>query len=113
MVVETRCGIALGREAEFVEQVLVLFKFAEKGVKDLSLIDDTATERKRKLTRESILCNVVSGVVSPVLSNPYLHYALDHWLAMRHKGIPFCRYADDGVPRALNAASAAGGVRCT
>jgi len=25
----------------------------------------------------------------------------------------YCRYADDCVPRALNAASAAGGARCT
>ena len=37
------------------------------------------------------------GPLSPVLSNLFLHYALDHWLATRHKGIPFCRYADDGI----------------
>jgi len=27
--------------------------------------------------------------------------------------VSYCRYADDCVPRALNAASAAGGARCT
>lgn len=37
------------------------------------------------------------GPLSPVLSNLFLHYALDNWLATRHKGIPFCRYADDGI----------------
>lgn len=37
------------------------------------------------------------GPLSPVLANLFLHYTLDHWLATNHKGVPFCRYADDGV----------------
>lgn len=37
------------------------------------------------------------GPLSPVLSNLFLHYALDNWLATQYKGIPFCRYADDGI----------------
>ena len=37
------------------------------------------------------------GPLSPVLSNLFLHYALDHWLATHHPSVPFCRYADDGV----------------
>jgi len=37
------------------------------------------------------------GPLSPVLSNLFLHYALDNWLATRYKSIPFCRYADDGI----------------
>ena len=37
------------------------------------------------------------GPLSPVLSNLFLHYALDNWLATHHSGVPFCRYADDGV----------------
>ena len=37
------------------------------------------------------------GPLSPVLSNLFLHYALDHWLVRRHPGVPFCRYADDGI----------------
>jgi len=37
------------------------------------------------------------GPLSPVLANLFLHYALDHWLAANHPGVPFCRYADDGV----------------
>lgn len=37
------------------------------------------------------------GPLSPILANLFLHYALDHWLARTHPGIPFCRYADDGI----------------
>jgi len=37
------------------------------------------------------------GPLSPVLSNLFLHYPLDNWLATRYKSIPFCRYADDGI----------------
>jgi len=37
------------------------------------------------------------GPLSPVLSNLFLHYALDHWLVTYHPTIPFCRYADDGI----------------
>jgi RNA-directed DNA polymerase len=37
------------------------------------------------------------GPLSPVLANLFLHYALDNWLATNHFGIPFCRYADDGI----------------
>ena len=32
-----------------------------------------------------------------VLANLFLHYALDRWLATYHRGIRFCRYADDGI----------------
>jgi len=39
------------------------------------------------------------GVISPILSNLFLHYAFDIWMARNHPTIPFERYADDGVPR--------------
>ena len=32
-----------------------------------------------------------------MLSNLFLHYALDSWLAREFPSIPFCRYADDGI----------------
>ncbi len=35
------------------------------------------------------------GVVSPILSNLFLHYVFDAWMARGHPGIPFERYADD------------------
>lgn len=37
------------------------------------------------------------GVVSPVLSNLFLHYAFDSWMRRTLPKIPFCRYADDGL----------------
>jgi len=35
------------------------------------------------------------GVISPVLSNLFLHYVLDAWIGRAFPGVPFERYADD------------------
>jgi len=37
------------------------------------------------------------GVISPVLANLFLHYAIDVWLTREHPENPWVRYADDGV----------------
>lgn len=37
------------------------------------------------------------GVISPVLSNLFLHYVFDIWMQRNHKDILWCRYADDGL----------------
>jgi group II intron reverse transcriptase/maturase len=37
------------------------------------------------------------GVISPILSNLFLHYAFDLWMARTHPDLPWCRYADDGL----------------
>lgn len=37
------------------------------------------------------------GVVSPLLANLFLHYALDLWMRRHHASIPFERYADDVI----------------
>ena len=37
------------------------------------------------------------GVISPVLSNLFLHYVFDMWMKRNHPTIPWCRYADDGL----------------
>lgn len=37
------------------------------------------------------------GVISPVLSNLFLHYVFDVWMKKNHPNIPWCRYADDGL----------------
>ena len=37
------------------------------------------------------------GVISPVLSNLFLHYVFDSWMSINRKDIPWCRYADDGL----------------
>ena len=35
------------------------------------------------------------SVISPLLSNLFLHYAFDEWMRRNHKDIPFEQYADD------------------
>lgn len=37
------------------------------------------------------------GVISPLLANLFMHYAFDKWTERELPGIPFCRYADDGL----------------
>lgn len=37
------------------------------------------------------------GVVSPVLSNLFLHYVFDVWMKVKYPNAPWCRYADDGL----------------
>src|SRR5208337_1403582 len=49
-----------------------------------------------------VLCNIVGGVISPLLANIFLHYVLDEWFEKdvrpRLKGEAFViRYADDFV----------------
>lgn len=42
------------------------------------------------------------GVISPLLSNLYLHYTLDKWLEKHYPQIAFVRYADDVVVHCNN-----------
>lgn len=37
------------------------------------------------------------SVISPVLSNLFMHYAFDIWMERKNPGISWCRYADDGL----------------
>lgn len=37
------------------------------------------------------------GVISPVLSNLFLHYAFDIWMVRINSKAPFERYADDAI----------------
>jgi group II intron reverse transcriptase/maturase len=37
------------------------------------------------------------GVISPLLANLFLHYALDRWLQRHYPIVPFERYADDMI----------------
>lgn len=37
------------------------------------------------------------GVISPILSNLFLHYTFDLWMGREHPDLPWCRYADDGL----------------
>jgi RNA-directed DNA polymerase len=51
--------------------------------------DGTTAERQRGTPQ--------GGVVSPILSNLFLHYAFDLWMTRTHPDLPWCRYADDGL----------------
>jgi RNA-directed DNA polymerase len=37
------------------------------------------------------------GVISPLLSNLFMHYAVDEWMKRNYPSIPWARYADDGI----------------
>ncbi|MFD2274363.1 reverse transcriptase domain-containing protein [Undibacterium arcticum] len=37
------------------------------------------------------------GVISPLLSNLFLHYVFDRWMRKQFPDIPFERYADDAI----------------
>jgi len=51
---------------------------------------DGTQERRDKGTPQG-------GVISPVLANLFLHYALDRWLQREYPIVPFERYADDMI----------------
>ena len=55
----------------------------------VSMPDGTLVERERGTPQ--------GAVVSPVLSNLFLHYAFDCWMRREHPDIPFERYADDAI----------------
>ena len=55
----------------------------------MELEDGTRVERTRGTPQ--------GGVVSPILSNLFMHYTFDLWMARTHPDLPWCRYADDGL----------------
>ena len=55
----------------------------------LQLGDGTLVERNKGTPQ--------GGVVSPLLANLFLHYAFDAWMTRTFPGVPWCRYADDGL----------------
>lgn len=46
------------------------------------------------------------GVISPLMFNLYLHYTYDAWMGREFPGIPFARYADDGLAHCRTQAEA-------
>jgi RNA-directed DNA polymerase len=51
--------------------------------------DGTRVERRRGTPQ--------GGVISPILSNLFMHYTFDLWMARTFPELPWCRYADDGL----------------
>ena len=64
----------------------------------IQLEDGTTISRKRGVPQ--------GGVISPVLSNLFMHYAFDKWMERHFPGKPFCRYADDGLVHSHSEADA-------
>ena len=46
------------------------------------------------------------GVISPLLANLFLHYAMDMWLEHTHPTVSYVRYADDAILHCRNKAQA-------
>ena len=42
------------------------------------------------------------GVISPVLANLFLHYVFDDFMVKEFPGIPWARYADDGIAHCVS-----------
>ena len=57
----------------------------------------TAPMVKDGVTIERTRGTPQGSVISPILSNLFLHYAFDLWMGRTHSDIPWCRYADDGL----------------
>ena len=55
----------------------------------MQLPDGTLTKKARGVMQ--------GGVISPVLSNLFLHYVFDSWMTRNFSKMPWCRYADDGL----------------
>ena len=50
-----------------------------------------------KLTQKQGKGTPQGGVISPLLANLFLHYAIDIWLEQTDKNVAFTRYADDVI----------------
>ncbi|CAO5683161.1 MAG: hypothetical protein HEEMFOPI_01899 [Holosporales bacterium] len=64
--------------------------YIERWIKaSMQMPDETLMERTKGTPQ--------GGVISPVLSNLFLHYVFDVWMEKWHPEKPWCRYADDGL----------------
>jgi RNA-directed DNA polymerase len=61
-------------------------------------LDGTLVERDRGTPQGS--------AISPLLANIFLHYAFDRWMDREFPGVPFERFADDGVVHCVSEAQA-------
>ena len=69
--------------------------YAQRWLKASIVMPDGDLQERTKGTPQG-------GVISPLLANLFMHYAFDKWAERQLPGIPFCRYADDGLLHCLN-----------
>jgi RNA-directed DNA polymerase len=64
--------------------------YIERWLKTPMQLPDGSLQEKTKGVMQG-------GVISPVLSNLFLHYVFDIWMKKNYPMIPWCRYADDAL----------------
>lgn len=67
-----------------------LLLYIERWLKAPMKMEDGTVRERNKGTPQG-------GVISPLLANLFLHYVFDSWMDSNHPGMPFARYADDGL----------------
>jgi RNA-directed DNA polymerase len=73
--------------------------YIERWLKAPVQLEDGTLEPREKGTPQG-------SVISPLLSNLFLHYTFDRWMARNHPDIPFERFADDALCHCVNEAQA-------
>jgi RNA-directed DNA polymerase len=64
--------------------------YIERFIKaPMNMLDGTIQDRNSGVPQ--------GGVISPVLSNLFLHYVFDSWMRKHYPDLDWCRYADDGL----------------
>jgi len=73
--------------------------YIERWLKAPVQLEDGTLEPRERGTPQG-------SVVSPLLSNLFLHYTFDRWMARNHPNIPFERFADDALCHCASEAQA-------
>jgi RNA-directed DNA polymerase len=62
--------------------------YIERWLKAPAQLEDGSLIEREKGTPQG-------GIISPILTNIFLHHAFDEWMRTNHPSTPFARYADD------------------
>ena len=73
--------------------------YIERWLKAPVQLEDGTLEPRERGTPQG-------SVISPLLSNLFLHYTFDRWMARNHSDIPFERFADDALCHCASEAQA-------
>jgi group II intron reverse transcriptase/maturase len=73
--------------------------YIERWLKAPVQLEDGTLEPRERGTPQG-------SVISPLLSNLFLHYTFDRWMARNHPDIPFERFADDALCHCVSEAQA-------